>query len=214
MFRDGEKIAMQSILQSLFIGISIAAIPGPIFFELVRRTLSRGFIPGALLSVGEFFGNFLLLSLVFFGVSHFLTQDVVRAALFLSGAVILLYLAICAVRLQPAEIEASYDKRISHRGSVLTGFLIAVSNPVITALWVSLSGSYLSKLPSTSSALIHIFLISFGFVIFFVSLAAIVHATRSRILPKHVVLFSKVFGVILFGYAVYFIDQLGVILLR
>lgn len=44
-------------LASLILGISLAAIPGPIFFELIRRTLTRGFWSGALLSVGEFLGG-------------------------------------------------------------------------------------------------------------------------------------------------------------
>ena len=57
--------------ESILIGISIAAIPGPIFFELIRRTLTRGFWSGALLSVGEFIGNLALLMLIFFGVSNF-----------------------------------------------------------------------------------------------------------------------------------------------
>jgi threonine/homoserine/homoserine lactone efflux protein len=63
------------IFESILIGISIAAIPGPIFFELIRRTLTKGFWSGALLSVGEFLGNFILLLLIFFGISNFLTYN-------------------------------------------------------------------------------------------------------------------------------------------
>ena len=62
-------------LESLIIGVSIAAIPGPIFFELVRRTLSKGLADGILLVLGEFSGNFVLLLVVFFGVFHFFIAD-------------------------------------------------------------------------------------------------------------------------------------------
>ena len=98
---------MQKIFESLLIGISIAAIPGPIFFELIRRTLTKGFLHGAILVMGEFSGNLLLLILIFLGVSHFLTANIAKIILFIIGGSILVKLGISAIQVKSEAIEQS-----------------------------------------------------------------------------------------------------------
>ncbi len=194
--------------RSIFIGISVAAIPGPIFFELVRRTLSRGFTFGSLLSVGEFFGNFLLLSLIFLGVSNFFTQTIVQETLFLCGAGVLGFLAVSALRLKRNDVEMSYSKTSKGGSSIVAGFLISLSSPIVVALWISLSGSYLAKFTTSGVVFLHIFLIAFGIMLFYFGLATLLYLTRSRISPHYVVLLSKIFGLVLLGYSFYFLYQL------
>jgi len=186
-----------SLLQSIIIGISIAAIPGPIFFELVRRTLTKGFWSGALLAVGEFLGNFTLLLLIFFGVSNFLTFTISKLILYIVGASILIWLGIDALRLKKKDIEESYHKKIIKNNSIRVGFGISISSPIVIALWISLSGSYLAQFNSQYLAFLNIFTIAFGFIIFFITLAAIIHYTRHKIPSKYVIILSKIFGVIL-----------------
>ena len=70
-------------IESLLLGFSLAAIPGPIFFEVFRRTLTKRFWSGALLSVGEFLANFSILMLTFFGIQSFLLYKPVKLVLFL-----------------------------------------------------------------------------------------------------------------------------------
>jgi threonine/homoserine/homoserine lactone efflux protein len=200
---------LTTILQSIFIGISIAVIPGPIFFELTRRTLARGFWDGALLSIGEFLGNFLLLCLIFFGVFQFFTYALVKGALYLCGSVILLYIGYVALKLKSQEVELSYKMTQQKRESIFTGFLIAITSPIVIAFWVSLSGSYLAEFRSAFSAFQAIFFIAFGFVIFFFFLAGIISLTRKKIPTKYVVVFSRIFGIILCGYGLLFIYRLA-----
>ena len=189
------------ILQSLIIGLSIAVIPGPIFFELIRRTLTKGLLNGVLLVIGEFVGNFVLLLLIFFGLSPVLINPIVKSILTIMGGSILLKLGIFALQLKKEEVSLSYDKKINAGKSFLSGFGIAVTSPIVIALWISLSGSYLSVLHNNFLSFFHIFLIAFGFLLFFLPLAIIVHYTRHRIPPKYVVYLSRVFGTVLIMYA-------------
>lgn len=195
-----ETFLPPKILESLFIGISIAAIPGPIFFELIRRTLTKGFFNGLSLVMGEFSGNFLLLLLIFFGVSHILTTSMAKSILFVVGGMILCKIGIDALKLKQNIVERSYNELIKAKTSFFTGFSIAVTSPIVIALWISFSGSYLSVFQNRYLAFFHIFLIAFGVLVFFVPLAAFVHISRHKISPKHVVLLSKIFGMILIGY--------------
>ncbi|HVX57864.1 MAG TPA: LysE family transporter [Candidatus Saccharimonadales bacterium] len=187
------------LFESLLIGASIAAIPGPIFFELIRRTLTVGMRNGVILVFGEFTANCALLSLIFFGVSHFLTDGTVRTILYIVGGCILFTVSFEALRLTERDIEASYksDDTKLEREAFLAGFSISFTNPLLIALWISLSGSYLNALNSKSLAFVNIVLIAFGFLVFFVPLAWVVHKIRHKIPPPRVVLLSRVFGVVL-----------------
>ena len=203
-----------TLITSLFIGFSIAAIPGPIFFELVRRTLARGLLSGVLLAIGEFIGNFLLLSAIFFGVSNYLTNQFSKIILSLAGAAILLWLGITALRLKMSAIEKSYKKELTDKNSVFVGFGIAVTSPIVIALWISLSKSYLEQFGSHTLAFTNIFLVALGFLLFFIPLAGVISYTRRRISPHNVVILSKVFGLILITYGSYFLYQFALLLRR
>lgn len=202
-------IITSKIVESLFIGISIAAIPGPIFFELVRRTLIKGFSNGALLVLGEFTGNFVLLLLIFFGISNILTSNTSKMILFIIGGLILLKLGIDAWKLKQEVIDNSYKNQINDGKSFLTGFTIATTSPIVIALWISLSGSYLAYFHQRIYAFFHIFLISLGFLLFFIPLAILIHITRHRISSKYIVLLSKIFGTVLIIYGIILFYQIS-----
>lgn len=195
------------IFESLLIGASIAAIPGPIFFELIRRTLTKGFLNGVLLVLGEFSGNFILLLFIFLGASQLLTSNLSKIILFIIGGSILLKLGISAILIKNHSIDSSYNKTIKNQGSFLIGFSIAVTSPIVIALWISLSGSYLTFFQSKSYAFFHIFLIAFGFLLFFLPLALLIHKTRQKILPKYIILLSRISGAILAAFGVNFFYQ-------
>ncbi len=197
------------MLESLLVGASIAAIPGPIFFELVRRTLTKGLSEGITLVIGEFTGNFILLLLIFFGASQFLTNHAARVLFFTLGGCILLWVSIGAFRLQLSDVTKSYNENVEHKNksSYLTGLIVAVTSPIVIALWVSLSSSYLNILHNHVLAFINIFLIALGFLLFFIPAAYFVHKTRHRIPPDKVVLLSKIFGSVLVLYALLLFGQ-------
>lgn len=192
------------LLESLVIGVSIAAIPGPIFFELIRRTLFNGLYSGIFLVIGEFCGNFLLLTLIYFGASHLFLHTFAKVILYCIGGCVLLVISNSAFRLKPKIVEESYkdvDNEISKK-SFLAGFSIAATSPIVITLWISLSGSYLAAISNKQLAFANVFLIAFGFLLFFIPLAFIVHKTRHVISSKHVLLLSRAFGVVLMGYGV------------
>ncbi len=195
--------------QSIFIGISIAAVPGPIFFELIRRVITYGFYDGLLLILGEFTGNTLLLGCIFWGASSFFTQPVVKIILYLVGSAIFFKLGLSAILLQKNAVEQMYkETSIKKRGSFGAGFTIAISSPILIASWISLSGSYLSDFHAKPLAYLNIFFITLGFLFFFIPFAMFIYSTRKIISPKYVVILSKIFGAVLLGYGIFFVYTL------
>ncbi|MDO8660197.1 MAG: LysE family transporter [Candidatus Parcubacteria bacterium] len=192
------------IFKSTLIGISIGAIPGIIFFEIIRRTLTKGFFSGFLLSIGEFTGNFLVLLLIYFGLSSLFTFKLTNILLYIAGALILGYIGINAFKLTKENIEKSYDNKNLDRNSLLAGFSIAITNPVAIALWLSLVGSYISGL-SKINAVINLFFLAFGLVIFYLGMVTVVNFTKHKIPTKYILLLSKLFGLILLSYSISFL---------
>lgn len=197
---------ISKVLESIFIGILIAAIPGPIFFELIRRVITKGLLNGIILVIGEFTGNTILLFLIFIGVSSFFTHPVIKIVLYLLGSIILLKLGWSAILLKKEEVEKLYAMDEKKYGkSFITGFSIAVTSPIVIALWISLAGSYLSRFHNSFLAYFHIFLITFGFLFFFIPFGIIIYFIRQKISARNVILLSKIFGAVLVGYSCYFL---------
>jgi len=194
---------LTKLLESLLIGASIAASPGPIFFVLVRRTLGNGFREGVLVALGEFSGNFLLLFTIFFGASQYFNNHAAKTVFYVIGSLILAWNSNKAFRLKVSDVNLGYQADISktERSSYLTGLVIAITNPDMYALWISLSNSYLKSLSSHAMAFTNILFITLGFLVFFIPLAYIVNKTRHRISAGKLVLLSRIAGVLLFAYA-------------
>lgn len=197
-----------SHIESLLLGFSLAAIPGPIFFEVIRRTLTKGFWSGALLSFGEFIANIMILLLTFFGIHKFLLYKEVKIALFLIGSGILIYIGILALKIKEKEINKSSKKKVSNKSSILVGLGLALASPLAIAVWISIGGAYLAKYDSKTASLINIILLAIGVMTFFFLMATIVHITRKKLNSKYIILFAKIFGIVLIGYAVFFLIEL------
>ena len=204
------------ILGSLFIGVSVAATPGPVFFILIKRTLSKGFWQGVLVALGEFTGNFIVLFTIFFWASHLFNNQVVKTIFYLVGGFILLWLGIGAFRMNVAEVSRSYEVNSAKdkQTSYLTGFILAVLNIDVAILWISLSGSYLKNIESHVLAFINILSIALGFLLFFIPLAYIVDKVRHNIPENKVVLLSRASGVFLAIFALILFHQAIKLILR
>lgn len=196
---------LEKIMNSLLIGFAVAAIPGAVFIETVRRTLTKNMLSGILLVIGEFFGHVLLFLMLFFGVTHFFTNALVSKFLYFVGSLLMLWLGIQAFK-KPKLIHQNKDVR-REGSSFLVGFGLSITDPYIIGLWVTLSGVYLSQF-SKSNAVFHIILISLGFLMFFVPLIYITHYIGKKIPNVYLMWLSRIGGVVLIGTAILFFWKL------
>lgn len=188
---------IMGLIESLILGISIATIPGPIFFEIARRTLTKSFWSGILVTFGDFIGNLLILLLIFFGLSQFLTFNTSKIIFYLIGSLILLWTGVKGLILKKENIETLYKEKISNRNSIVIGFGIAVSSPIVVAFWISLSGSYLAQYANQYMAFLNLIFINIGFIIFDLSEATFIHFSKRKIPSKYIISLSRIFGVVL-----------------
>lgn len=194
-------------IQSILLGISLAAIPGPIFFEVFRRTLIRGFWSGALLAVGEFLANALILTLTFFGVYQFLLYKPVKLILFVLGSFILIWIGLNAIKIKEKDISKKVHDKVSSNNSIIVGFLIGIGSPLTIAVWVSIGGAYLAEYTSSIIAFTNIILLAFGVMLFFFALTSLLYLAKNKIKPRYIVWVSRLFGIVLTIYGLYFVYQ-------
>lgn len=196
---------LEKIMNSLLIGFAVAAIPGAVFIETVRRTLTKNVTSGILLVLGEFFGHVLLFLVLFFGISHFFTNQLVTKVLYFVGALLMLWLGLQACKNQK---QIYQDKVAKFEGSsFLVGFGLSITDPYIVGLWITLSSAYLSQF-SRSYAIFHIILISLGFLIFFIPLVYVTHFIGKKIPNVYLLWLSRIGGVVLIGTAILFFWKL------
>ena len=137
-----------------------------------------------------------------------------QSILFFIGGLILIYLGYLAFQLKEKDILKSYKKKIIHKNSFFVGLGIAASSPIVIAFWISLSGSYLLKFTSEFLAYLNILFIVLGFVLLHFILSLLIHITRHKIPPKHIVILSRVFGIVLIFYGCKFFLSVNSIVSR
>ena len=203
-------------IESILLGIAMAAIPGPIFFEVLRRSLTVGFWHGALVAVGEFLANITILMLIFFGISQFLMFKSTKMIIFLIGGAILILVGIVTVKIRKDDIEN--DTEIFSRkecikntnnsicNSICVGFRLTITSPLTHASLISVS-TYLIQYNSITMAFIEIIIFASGYILFFFTLALLTNVVKQKISAKNIVLMSKIFSVILMIYGTYFLYQ-------
>jgi threonine/homoserine/homoserine lactone efflux protein len=192
-------------IKSMLLGISLAAIPGPTFFELIRRTLTKGTWSGILLSFGDFLAIVSILMLTFLGISQFLLLPAWKEILFLFGSLILFWIGIGGVGLKAERLLNNADSRITMNNSIVVGFILSIASPLAIIVWITIGSVYLAQYTSQFNALINMLFIAFGIILFFIVLAFITHSTRSEISTQYLVWLSNGFGFILVGYGFFFL---------
>lgn len=193
---------MDEIIKDLLFGVVIAAIPGSIFFEVARRTLTYNFWSGIKIAIGEFFGHVLMLIAVFFIFSKINQLNSIYALLYIIGGFITGWLSFTALRIKISDLQDLNYTKLHSKNSFWIGFIISISDPFIIALWITLMGT-LSK-SNSLFVLSKIITISSGFFMFFLIIATILNLTKKKIKNEYILLFSRLSGLGLVYTSIYF----------
>jgi threonine/homoserine/homoserine lactone efflux protein len=199
---------LNSFLSSILLGLSLSIPIGPINIEMIKRGIKFGFFHSWVVGLGGMSADLVLMFAIFFGLSTFLTQSVMQFIMWLSGFLILCYLGYESIKEAFKKVEISGEvKKESLSKSYLSGFLIALSNPLNIVFWVSIYGSVLAiELNSVEryQALIESSAIFLGIALWDFTVALSVHLGRKMISQKWLKWLSVVAGISLVGFGISF----------
>ncbi|WP_336881259.1 LysE family translocator [Priestia koreensis] len=193
------------IVQYMVLGISLAAPVGPINLEMIKRGISGGFWSSWLVGLGGMTVDLLFMLFIFWGLTPYLQKEAVLLTVYGAGALMLLWVGFQSVKQSfSATFGAQMDETRSHK-SYLTGFLIAMTNPLNIIFWFGVYGSTLSetlRAHSLGTSLVYSGFILLGVLLWNLNVAFTVHFSR-RLLHETIlrlITFSAGAVLIYFGF--------------
>ncbi|MGX9133331.1 LysE family transporter [Rummeliibacillus sp. JY-2-4R] len=135
---------MSSILPYFFLGVSLAAPIGPVKATLLNLGIKNGFFHAWFFSLGAIATDLTYMVLVYLGIGRFIEYPFIKSILWSFGCFVLLYTGIeNLLTLHKMKLESNFKKMSRLRHSFLSGFLIALLNPLTILFWLGIYGSVL-----------------------------------------------------------------------
>ena len=176
---------IENFARGFVLGLSIAAVLGPIGVLCVRRTLASGFAVGFLSGMGAATADAAYASLAAFGVTA-LTALLVEQRLWLRllGGVFLLYLGVRTLRARPAMSPAAAAGAGGLVGAYGSTLLLTLSNPMTIVSFVGIfAGLGLGVVGGLLAGAVLVFGVFVGSATWWLMLAGLVTNVRARLSP-------------------------------
>lgn len=207
---------MDIYLKYFLIGLAIAMPVGAITVEMTKQGLKNGFIHGWAVGLGGMTIDVALILAMVFGFASILALPFVQIPLWIAGAGFLAYLGYDSIKNADKDITSA-DERTnkSFWSTYRNGLLVAVS-PGNLIFWVSVFGAVLTDSYSAgnkgSFAIAASGVLS-GILIHDIGLLTIVSVTRKVMSRKMIQIVSIIAGILLLGFAFYFVYEFVIALL-
>ncbi|MGD6803717.1 amino acid transporter [Rossellomorea vietnamensis] len=198
---------MAVFISYIFLGLSLAAPIGPINAAQLDRGIKSGFWHAWLIGIGSVAADFLYMLVVYFGVVSFLDTPLVQTFLWSFGFFVLVYTGIESLLGAGKISSTNRQNSDSYLKTFLTGFLMALSNPLTILFWLGIYGSVLAKTAQTydhAHLVLYSGAIFIGITLWDVSMAALSSSFRKFLTDKLLVVISCVSGLSLIGFGFYF----------
>ncbi|MBP1993377.1 LysE family translocator [Paenibacillus eucommiae] len=155
---------MNVFITYMILGLSLSAPIGPVNAAQLDKGVKLGFLHAWLVGLGAMVADAIYMLLIYFGLAHFLDTPFLKTFLWLFGCFVLLYTGIESL----LNIRSSYASKASSDGSAsksfMSGFLLALTNPLNILFWLGIYGSVLAKTVE-SHGMQQVFIYSLGIFI-------------------------------------------------
>ncbi|MDM5188059.1 LysE family transporter [Bacillus sp. DX4.1] len=199
---------ISTIVSYLLLGVSLSAPVGPINVAQINKGMKNGFLSAWLVGVGAMSADIIMMLLIYFGVSVYLTTPIAKLTIWVFGFFTLLYLGYESIKDASKKVEnQGVGEREHPMKSFVSGFLIAISNPLNIVFWIGIYGAVLTSAIGTvgkEQALYYSITIFVGIMIWDLFMATSIHFGR-RFVNDRIMKWISVFaGVVLVGFGMYF----------
>jgi threonine/homoserine/homoserine lactone efflux protein len=197
-----------NLLSYIVLGLSLSIPVGPINIEMIKRGIKNGFWHSWAVGLGGMSADIVLMFLIYFGVSTYLTTPIAQLIMWIFGFLILVYLGYESIRDAFKEVTISDEVQQETKSkSFISGFLIAISNPLNIIFWIGIYGSVLTTTLNTigtGQALLYSSAIFVGIAAWDLTVATSVNFGRKFANKRFLKWLSVIAGLILIGFGVNF----------
>jgi threonine/homoserine/homoserine lactone efflux protein len=128
---------------SFVIALSGAMMPGPLLTITISESPRRGFITGPLLIAGHAFLEMALITALLLGLAPYFQRPAVFVATAITGALILLWMAINMFRSLPSLSISWKEDKTTGNHPIINGILMSVANPYWIIWWATIGLGYI-----------------------------------------------------------------------
>ncbi len=216
-----EEIILENLItfiHFIVLGLSLAAPVGPMNIEVMKRGLTEGLFRSWLVGLGGITGDILLLLAIYFGFAQFMELILIKILMYLVGIFMLGYLGVNSI-ISTFSTKAIYKEKGLKKQSAhpyLTGFIIALANPINLVFWFGVYGTSLQSLTAThtfTTSIVCSFAIILGLFLWNLNVIFTVHFSKQLMNEKAIKFITFSAGICLLGFTVHFINQLVNLLL-
>jgi threonine/homoserine/homoserine lactone efflux protein len=199
------------VLCAYAMGFLSAIPPGPTQFEIARRSLS-GYLQSALMVVaGSYTSDTIYGCLALFGLSQFIHKPDVVAVFWMCNACLLAALGYLILRNSKKENTIAEETRHGggegKRAAFLTGFSLAVTNPMMVAWWLFgfhfLSAAGILRTGDILHKILFLAAGSLGIASYLALLSVMIYRTEKFISKKNIYRIMITFCFLLFGLSIF-----------
>ncbi|HWI48489.1 MAG TPA: LysE family translocator [Rummeliibacillus sp.] len=199
---------MHSLFPYFFLGVSLAAPIGPVKATLLNLGIKNGFFHAWFFSLGAIATDLTYMLLVYFGIGRFIEYPVIKTILWSFGCFVLLYTGIeNLLTLHKVKLDSNFKKMSRLRHSFLSGFLIALLNPLTILFWLGIYGSVLvggsGRLNGLEIALYSLFIL-LGIILVDFIMATISSGSRKVLSTKFLNTVSALSSISMIGFGIHF----------
>lgn len=200
-----------TFIQFVALGLSLAAPIGPMNIEVMKRGLTEGFLSSWFVGLGGLSGDVLLLLSIYYGFANYMELFFVKMLMYLVGTAVLAFIGVTSVqsafRNSVSVVSDMVDSK-KQSNPFLTGFVLAVANPISLIFWFAVYGTSLQTLTSTYSpfiALVYSFGIIVGLFLWNLNIVFTVYFSKKIMNTRLIRVITFAAGVCLLGFSLYFL---------
>jgi L-lysine exporter family protein LysE/ArgO len=198
---------MQIFISYILLGLSLAAPIGPINAAQLDKGIKYGFLHAWLVGLGAMVADALFMLLIYFGAVHFLNTPLMKTFLWVFGCFVLIYTGVESIKSAGALVAKPERKTELTMKSFSSGFFMTLSNPVSILFWLGIYGSILAKTAETYGTLDLLFYSSgifVGLLLWDIGMAATASMFHKYIRARVLIFISRMAGIALIGFGLYF----------
>ncbi len=205
-----RSVSLSLYVAYVMVGLAIAMPVGAITVEMTKQGLKNGFVHGWAVGLGGMTIDIALIFALYMGLASILAMPMIQLPMWIIGAGFLLLLGIDSIKNADHDITLAGEKVTkSFFKSYRNGLLVAIS-PGNLVFWVNVFGVVLAKsydqAESANFLVIAAGVLS-GILLHDIGLMTIVSVTRRAMNRKMIKSLTMISGVLLIGFAGYFIYE-------
>lgn len=199
---------MNSLFTYFFLGVSLAAPIGPVKATLLNTGLKNGFFHAWYFGLGALATDILYMLMVYFGLVQFIDSPLMKIILWSFGCFVLIYTGIeNLLTLKKVELVLKFKKTTRLRHSILSGFIMALLNPLTILFWLGIYGSILAGSSETLTGyevIVYSMAILVGISLVDITMATISSGARKFLTSTLLKTISILSSLAMIGFGIYF----------